>query len=776
MPTAPINFNLKEQKDEQPQQSTSIGDTPRKKKLKMRLQLKNKQIKKLHSQKRHLRKKVAGLKEILNTLTRDSLISKEECLILNSIGVEEKELLNRQLLKHKTGNIPRTKYSAELRSFALNLHFYSPKAYRYVRKTFGTCLPAPRTLTKWYSTIDGQPGFTKEALVALKLRAESHSDKKIYCSLVIDEMKIKHLTEYVASTRRHYGYVDFGFESTSDTSEEATDALVFLLVGINTTWKLPIGYFLVKGVKATLKAELVTQALRLVHETGVEIKALTCDGTRSNVAMAEELGCCFTTDKLQTTILDPQTGQQIYFFLDACHMLKLVRNAFEHYDTFTQSKTDNYISWSYIKKMHELQESELFYMANKLKANHVYFKSKIMNVRLAAQLFSTSVADALIFCNGVMELSAFANVEPTANFLKLMNDLFDILDSKTWSNGFKQALNKQNYARAFKKLDEAKSMLLNLEINMTNRQNISKTVNVLQSPRSTGFLGLVVCIESAKRLFTELVLTPNAPLTYLPLHKTSQDHIEIFFSVIRSHGGYSDNPSARQFEAIYKRLLVHTELVHNETGTNCIPLEKISILNCTSAVEKINSTTKKDMAITVENSEEFNFESEIETQIYLSPFGEKVVEYIAGFVVFSALKKIKCMTCIKGLCGQPNKESLTYQKSRGGLKYASNEVTDLCRLTELEIRKNLTDDKKVKRSCTTECITNKVLKNFVGKQLFPNIEEHYFDNEFAVHNIELAKVVIEKYANTRISYLSKKTDPKKCIRHIYTKLIHFKNQ
>lgn len=105
-----------------------------------------------------------------------------------------------------------------------------------------------------------------------------------------------------------------------------TDVLVFLLVGINTSWKVPIGFFLVKGTSAKLKAQLVTKAFELVHETGVEIKALICDGAKANLAMATELGCCLDANKLQTTILDPKTGQRVYFFLDPSHMLKLIRN------------------------------------------------------------------------------------------------------------------------------------------------------------------------------------------------------------------------------------------------------------------------------------------------------------------------------------------------------------------------------------------------------------------------------------------------------------------
>lgn len=759
--------------------SNLFPETPRKRKLRKIICQKNKQIKRLQSRTRYLVKKVASLKEILDTLTKKSLLDKENRQILELIGVEESELIKRQIVKSKTGKLPRTKYSPELRCFALTLNYYSPKAYRYVRKTFGTCLPAPRTLSKWYSTISGRPGFTNEALSALKLRVESNPDKKIYCSLIIDEMKIKEFTEYNASTERHYGYVDYGFDFISDNSDKATDALVFLLVGINTTWKVPIGYFLIKGITAQLKARLVTIAFKLVHEAGIEIKALTCDGTKSNLAMAEELGCCLDPQNLQTKILDHQTGQQIFFFLDPCHMLKLIRNAFEFYGYFIQNESGQKIEWSYIQKLHQLQENEMFYLANKLKANHIYFKSKIMNVCLAAQLFSQSVADALLFCNNVMKMTSFEQVTATAEFVKLVNDLFDILDSKTWSKAYKQALNLKNYERAFARLDEAKAMLQNLSVVIT-RGNTLKTINILKSPRHTGFLGFCVCIESAKNLFKSLVLDQGGTLTYLPLHKISQDHVEIFFSNVRSHGGYNDNPTARQLEAIYKKLLVHTELNRNERGTNCIPLEKISILDCSSAIKKINDTSMQfsiDLEASTESSiTEDQICADIDSFTYLSPFGEEVVKYIAGYVVFSTIKKIKCSLCIKGLLGEHCEKSLIHQKSRGGLMYASEDVISLCRFCEFEIKTVLTPEKKVNPKYNTKRIVTQTLKKLIGKTLFSCIEEHYFDNEYVPHNIELAKVVMEKYTNTRITYLSKRSDPKKCIRHIYTKLIHFKNQ
>lgn len=68
----------------------------------------------------------------------------------------------------KTGK----KYSEDVRSFALTLHLYSPRAYEYVRNCYQKKLPAQRTLRKWYESIDGAPGCTKEALTAIKIKTE----------------------------------------------------------------------------------------------------------------------------------------------------------------------------------------------------------------------------------------------------------------------------------------------------------------------------------------------------------------------------------------------------------------------------------------------------------------------------------------------------------------------------------------------------------------------------------------------------------------------------
>lgn len=111
-----------------------------------------------------------------------------------------------------------------------------------MRNTFSSYLASLRTLTKWYQTIDGRPGFTKAAFSALKAKVESSNEELIY-TLVFDKMKIKSKVEYESSTQRSFGYVDNGNRLETDCNNECAEALVLLVVPINGNFKLPIGYF-----------------------------------------------------------------------------------------------------------------------------------------------------------------------------------------------------------------------------------------------------------------------------------------------------------------------------------------------------------------------------------------------------------------------------------------------------------------------------------------------------------------------------------------------------
>lgn len=185
-----------------------------------------------------------------------------------------------------------TVYPDILKTFALTLNFYSPKAYNYVRQTFQNILPHPRTLQRWCSTIECKPGFHTESMHTLKIKVKESQAKvkACVCALMLDEMAIHKKIEwdgenfvgsvlriyfkymyfytlqnhnnYLSSIRfpiihtgiLHCRYLDIGTDEQSDNPVEAKEALVFLVNCVNDRWKLPVGYFLIDGLSGSRKA------------------------------------------------------------------------------------------------------------------------------------------------------------------------------------------------------------------------------------------------------------------------------------------------------------------------------------------------------------------------------------------------------------------------------------------------------------------------------------------------------------------------------------------
>lgn len=466
------------------------------------------------------------------------------------------------------------KFPPQLRSFALTLNFYSSSAYNYVRKTFNNCLPHPSTIRKWLSSVDGSPGYTAESLKAIKLKVAELREKnqELICGLIMDEIAIKKHIHW--NGKRYLGFVDFGTKLESDSLPEAKEALVFLLVGLNTRWKIPIAYFLLNGLEASTKANLVNGCLKMCHDCGARIVSFTFDGTVTNFSVGRILGAKLEATDLKPWFVHPFSSHRVHIFLDVCHMIKLIRNAL-HLWKELKDKDGNIISWIFFEKLVELQEKAGLHAANKLTRRHLNFKREIMKVALAVQLFSNSVADAIDFCNFDLNLKDFKNSEFTTNFCRILNNTFDILNTRnflakdTWSKPF----SLENEVAIKKYLEDSKLFIGSLKT--TNGSN------VLYSQRKTGFLGLIISISSAENLFNDVVKN-NKYLNYILTYKLSQDHIELFFSAIRARGGFNNNPTAAQFEGAYKRLLLHAE-ISAPSGANCIAQDGTSVLSISSA-------------------------------------------------------------------------------------------------------------------------------------------------------------------------------------------------
>ncbi len=82
------------------------------------------------------------------------------------------------LLKNEVYNVEKSagsRYSEEIKDFALTLHFYSPRAYRFVRKALH--LPHPATIRSWCVNICCEPGFLQKPFDHIQgLVAEKQQD------------------------------------------------------------------------------------------------------------------------------------------------------------------------------------------------------------------------------------------------------------------------------------------------------------------------------------------------------------------------------------------------------------------------------------------------------------------------------------------------------------------------------------------------------------------------------------------------------------------------
>jgi hypothetical protein len=210
------------------------------------------------------------------------------------------------------------------------------------------------------------------------------------------------------------GYADLG--NGPDTSIEAKEALVFMLVGLYGSWKCPFAYFLTCGISAETQAQLIKMAVSTIEKEGFVVKAITMDGHRTNMSMAELLGAKFEPLKTCSPYFESPGNNKIYFTFDACHILKLFRNMLQSY-RYLKDDQNQVIAWDHIVRLNNLQQSHGLKLANKLTDRHIFFENQKMKVCLAAQTLSSSVANALRTMKQID--TSFEDCEATAKFVEV---------------------------------------------------------------------------------------------------------------------------------------------------------------------------------------------------------------------------------------------------------------------------------------------------------------------------------------------------------------------
>lgn len=314
-------------------------------------------------------------------------------------------------------------------------------------------MPGLRTIRNWFANSDlkGEPGFQDEQLERLKKIADDYKSKydhQLKCSLVFDEIHLRQQVLWAVHQMDYVGYINYG--QRSDKNTVAKQAIVFLLNGIDVNFEYPVAYWFIDELDATERSALLDKVIATVTRCGVKITNLTFDGHAANIPACEMLGAKLKINykgesrDFKPYIVNSINIERIHIICDPCHMEKTIRNRWASCQHFYDSNGQK-IDWNYIVELHKYSSKNDF-RTHKLTKKHLEWKRHSMNVRMAAEIFSESVASSIEFLmeQGIPE---FQGARATIQFIRRMNTLFDIFNSRFSDdrNIFKRKLSSQIY-------------------------------------------------------------------------------------------------------------------------------------------------------------------------------------------------------------------------------------------------------------------------------------------------------------------------------------------
>lgn len=507
-------------------------------------------------------------------------------------------------------------------------------------------MPHISAIRNWTSSINGNPGFLSEVLSCLKNLPTVDKD----CNLVFDAMAIKKQIVWDKKLDKFVGFSDYGNElDLEGNNTPATEVLVFMLVSLNGKWKCPVGYFFQNKINSSTQAELIKTALTVTHDAGLRVWGITCDGAFVNFSTMKILGCEFENidayDNIKCWIDHPVSGEKVFFVPDACHMLKLARNTLGNARVLLSA--EGAINWNYFEKLYEVQTNLTLKLANKINQNHIMWHQNKMKVKLAAQMLSSSTADALLFLKDIC-MQGFYNVDATVKFCRTIDHIFDFLNSRNpFGKGVKSPITTSNISKLESVIIPLVNYLFTLKV-----KNKNNTISfIYQTAKKSFVIGFAVAIKSLFSI-AKLIFNQNPLYKYILTYKCSQDHIEILFARFRQRFGANNNPNVLQFKVALKQILLKNA-IKCKTNGNCNSFDD----DVFGALLEFKWNKKKD------NTGELNFETidEIDqetlnrnillncTNSSMSEAKQNILYYITGYVVRKISKHIDCVSCIQSL-------------------------------------------------------------------------------------------------------------------------------
>lgn len=289
-----------------------------------------------------------------------------------------------------------------------------------------------------------------------------------------------------------------------------------------------------------------------------------------NITTCTRLGASFLRKKFQPYFYSQSGNDKIRVVLDAPHMVKLARNCLGRKKILYDGNNLK-IEWKYFVELERFRSEKGFKLTHKMNKKHIQWQRTQMNVRLAVETLSDSVANSMEFLmnSGHKE---FVGCAGTIKFIRYINKIFDILNTKKVNNGniFKSPINHSNQEQIFSFCEEAIEYLRSLKLTPEAKPLV--TTN-----QRTAFRGFIIDMVNLKSIYQELVELNL--IESFHSFRLSQDPLEGMFGRVRSLNGSNDNPTVTQFCSAMRKIAVNAE-INCSTFTNC--LDSLNILKVSS--------------------------------------------------------------------------------------------------------------------------------------------------------------------------------------------------
>nr|XP_060619490.1 DNA transposase THAP9 isoform X2 [Anolis sagrei ordinatus] len=616
-------------------------------------------------------------------------------------------------------------YPTVTRNFAVSLHLFSAKAYEFMKKTFQ--LPETATLHTWLSNSDCKPGFSEQAFNALAERSQPAQQTCKKCSLLIGTMPLEKRIYYDPSTRRLQGLVDFGAGSyDADEILAAGEALLFVAVGFQHQWVVPLGYFLLATPRGDIQAQLLRHCILKLHNVGLQVISVTSDATAPNIDTARRLGVVVDGLTVKSTFFHPATPTlEIAYYFDSSHLLSLIHNFLQTNGSLQVSSKA--VCWDYLLRLGALQETELLQAA--CYAGGIRLQDQQVWVNGTTQVFSEGTVQALDFA-AKLGLPQFQGHEATTQFIGLLSNVFDICNS--WS-----AFGKGSKAPLSSASVDILSNLCNEYENLLRKLRTASGEFLELSKHRWGFLGFLVNLRSLQWLVQAHLLVEESPMTYLLPCWWSLDALEWCRGAIRKECGTKNIATAGNFKDAYK--LVLNKAVSG-LGLDTPNLLDISL--CRRASLQLQASWPLGQGQIWQLQWGSGFPQKMNNvsvdPAFLAELKEDTVTYISCAILGKLLPLLSCAKCRAALLrpcgGVPTDSALMFVESKGGKYLPAKSVQRvICRAKQIVSLSSLFLKNSWRHGHLAQELA--ILAEVSEEpDLFPSLVDHVFESNTLVSN------------------------------------------